>query len=227
MVILVVSEPTLFREGIGLLLQARLPRSELQFVDTAQRAVANRRLGKPPVLLLVDLSHPDVSLRQGLEQLTATYTGIPLVGLAEDRDQPEIRRALALGARLCVLKSASADDLMSALQIAQSNAVCLTAPGWNAALGDDIPVHVEIRTPHLANGNNPTPADLGLTPKQSRVLLLLLQGKSAKGIARELGLCTGTVKTHTTAVLRALNVNTRVQAVLAARRMGLQVDLCH
>ena len=59
------------------------------------------------------------------------------------------------------------------------------------------------------------------------MLQLLLQGKSAKGIARELGLCTGTVKTHTTAVLRALNVNTRVQAVLAARRMGLQVDLCH
>ena len=225
MVILVVCEPTMFREGLGLLLQARLPKSELHFADSAQRALAMHKTLQAPRLLLVDLALADITARQGLETLASSFTSIPLIGLADDRQQPEVRRALALGARMCVLKTASAEDLLAALQLADSNTICLPGPGWNGASGDGLTVQVELRGARAQA--SPTPADLGLTPKQSRVLQLLLQGKSAKGIARELGLCTGTVKTHTTAVLRALNVNTRVQAVLAARRMGLQVDVCH
>lgn len=67
-----------------------------------------------------------------------------------------------------------------------------------------------------------TPADLGLTPRQSDVLFLILQGKPAKLIERELELSTSTVKAHTSAVLRALNVTTRTQAVVAAGRLGLR-----
>lgn len=223
MLILVVSEPTMFRDGLGLLLQARLPGSELVCAETVQRAVANRRSATPAQLVLVDLSLPDVGARQGLETIATNFVGTPLIGLADDRSQPEIRRALGLGARMCVLKSASGDDFLAALHLADSNAICLPGQGWIGKPQEGVPV--EIRAPR--GSTKTTPADLGLTPKQQRVLHLLLQGMSAKTIARELGLCTGTVKTHTTAVLRALNVNTRVQAVLAAAQMGLQIDVCH
>jgi DNA-binding NarL/FixJ family response regulator len=54
------------------------------------------------------------------------------------------------------------------------------------------------------------------------VLYLILQGKPAKLIERELGLSASTVKVHTSAVLRALNVTTRTQAVVAAGRLGLR-----
>ena len=40
-------------------------------------------------------------------------------------------------------------------------------------------------------------------------------------ICRELALSEGTVKTHLTAVLRALNVTTRTEAVVAAHRVRL------
>ena len=56
------------------------------------------------------------------------------------------------------------------------------------------------------------------------MLYLLLQGKSAKLISRDLDLSLSTVKAHTSAVLRALNVTTRTQAVLAAGRLGLRFD---
>jgi DNA-binding NarL/FixJ family response regulator len=65
-------------------------------------------------------------------------------------------------------------------------------------------------------------ADLGLSPRQSEVLYLILQGKPAKLIEREMTLSAGTVKAHTSAVLRALNVTTRTQAVVAAGRLGLR-----
>ena len=53
------------------------------------------------------------------------------------------------------------------------------------------------------------------------MLRLILEGKPMKLIAQELGLSHNTAKTHVSAVLRALGVTTRTQAIVAASRMGL------
>jgi DNA-binding CsgD family transcriptional regulator len=68
----------------------------------------------------------------------------------------------------------------------------------------------------------PSPRSLGLTPRQAEVLRLMLAGKSNKVIGRELGLAEGTVKNHVAAVLRALQVTTRTQAVIAASKRELK-----
>jgi DNA-binding NarL/FixJ family response regulator len=60
---------------------------------------------------------------------------------------------------------------------------------------------------------------IGLTPRQTDVLALLMQGQPNKLIARELNLSVETVKDHVAAVLRALNVSSRTQAVLAVSQM--------
>jgi DNA-binding NarL/FixJ family response regulator len=51
------------------------------------------------------------------------------------------------------------------------------------------------------------------------VLALLLQGLPNKLIARQLNVSVETVKDHVAAVLRALNVSSRTQAVLAVSQM--------
>jgi PAS domain S-box-containing protein len=56
-----------------------------------------------------------------------------------------------------------------------------------------------------------------LTPRQTEVLRLLEQGRSTKQIAEELHLSTETVRNHVRHLLRALGVNTRLEAVAAAR----------
>lgn len=61
----------------------------------------------------------------------------------------------------------------------------------------------------------------GLTPRQSDVLALLLKGLPNKLIAREMNLALDTVKDHVAAVLRALGVTSRTQAVLVVSQMGL------
>ena len=68
----------------------------------------------------------------------------------------------------------------------------------------------------------PSLASLGLTPRQTDVLALLLQGNPNKLIARELGVSVETVKDHVAAVLRALGVSSRTQAVLAVSQMSQQ-----
>jgi len=64
---------------------------------------------------------------------------------------------------------------------------------------------------------SPTPPPPQLTPRQVDVLRLLEQGRSTKQIAAELHLSTETVRNHVRHLLRALGVNSRLEAVATAR----------
>ena len=52
------------------------------------------------------------------------------------------------------------------------------------------------------------------------VLALMMQGKSNKLICRQLDLAEPTVKNHVSAILKALNVSNRTEAVLAVAALG-------
>jgi DNA-binding NarL/FixJ family response regulator len=80
---------------------------------------------------------------------------------------------------------------------------------------------VPIPRPAASGGAVPALQGLGLTPRQCDVLALLLKGLPNKLIAREMNLSVDTVKDHVAAVLRALNVNSRTQAVLRVSQMTL------
>jgi DNA-binding NarL/FixJ family response regulator len=60
---------------------------------------------------------------------------------------------------------------------------------------------------------------LGLSKRQQDVLAYLLKGLPNKMIAREMGLSVETIKDHVAAVLKALKVSSRTQAVLAVSQM--------
>jgi DNA-binding CsgD family transcriptional regulator len=60
-----------------------------------------------------------------------------------------------------------------------------------------------------------------LTPRQVEVLELLCEGLSNKAISRRLNIAGGTVKIHVAAIIHALQVSSRLQAVVEARRRGL------
>jgi PAS domain S-box-containing protein len=65
--------------------------------------------------------------------------------------------------------------------------------------------------------DTPTAQHPHLTPRQVEVLRLLEQGRSTKQIAAELHLSTETVRNHIRRLFRALGVNSRLEAVAAAR----------
>jgi DNA-binding NarL/FixJ family response regulator len=72
----------------------------------------------------------------------------------------------------------------------------------------------------VANRPTVSPADLGLTERQVDVLSLMMQGKSNKAICRVLNLAEPTVKNHVTAILKALEVSNRTEAVIAVGELG-------
>ena len=69
-----------------------------------------------------------------------------------------------------------------------------------------------------AADDEPSTPPAHLTPRQAEVLRLLEKGRSTKQIAQELHLSTETVKNHVRHLLRALGVNSRLEAVAAVRR---------
>ena len=61
---------------------------------------------------------------------------------------------------------------------------------------------------------------LYLSERQVEVLRQLGRGFSNKQIAHELGVAEPTVKMHVSSILRALNVQTRVQILLKAKELN-------
>jgi DNA-binding NarL/FixJ family response regulator len=57
-----------------------------------------------------------------------------------------------------------------------------------------------------------------LTARQRDVLAVMMQGKSNKAICRILNLAEPTVKNHVTAILKALKVTNRTEAVIKVAR---------
>ena len=63
-----------------------------------------------------------------------------------------------------------------------------------------------------------------LTPRETEILALLAEGQSNKTIARNLGISDGTVKLHVKAILRKLEVHSRVEAAVMAVQRGFNKD---
>jgi DNA-binding NarL/FixJ family response regulator len=73
-------------------------------------------------------------------------------------------------------------------------------------------------------GRPAAPLRAHLTRRQLEVLALLCEGMTNKDISRKLAIGNATVKIHVSSILRALNVSSRLQATIAARRMGLVAE---
>jgi DNA-binding NarL/FixJ family response regulator len=127
-----------------------------------------------------------------------------------------------------VPKRASNETLFEALNVVMSGGIYVppmtmgSEPSPLKPEGDTVPSVLRVVREQAEAGEvqaQPPLASLGLTPRQTDVLALLLQGKPNKLIARDLNLSVETVKDHVAAVLRTLNVSSRTQAVLAVSQM--------
>lgn len=214
MKILLVDDHQLFREGLVILLK-RLD-GQVEAIEAASCAEAFSCLAREAdiELILLDVGLPDMSGLDGIAVICERHPGIPIVVLSSQEDRASVLRAIDSGAMGYIPKTSSSDIMISALQLILAKGIYLPP----VALMGGGPLS---RPASLLHGEK-RPSDLGLSPRQAEVLFLILQGKPSKMICRDLNLSASTVKAHTSAVLRALNVTTRTQAVIAAGKLGLK-----
>jgi DNA-binding NarL/FixJ family response regulator len=113
-------------------------------------------------------------------------------------------------------KTSPRDVLLGAVRLVASGGIYVPVEALRAREAGEPPAS--------AAAASKTAADLGLSARQWEVLGLLLKGLPNKLIARKLDISENTTKIHVSAVLRALGVSSRTQALLAANRLGLRLD---
>lgn len=182
-------------------------------------------------LVLLDLQLGDANGFDVLPELRSRYPALSVVVVSASDRASDVIRAIDLGAMGFVPKRASNDTLFEALRLVMSGGIYVPSmtlggdPAAPPAGGDTVPgvmrqlANAASEAPHQTM---PSLDSLGLTTRQADVLAHLLQGKPNKLIAKEMKLSVDTVKDHVAAVLRALGVNSRTQAVLAVSQMTQQ-----
>jgi len=215
--ILIADDHGLFREGLHLVLQQLESGLEIIEAGTFPQVVALARAHEDFGLVLMDLAMPGMPWTQALDTVRGCLPFAPVVILSASEDQSLVREAVKRGASGYIPKTSNSRVMLSAIKLVLSGGVylppALIGGDWGARHGHEV-------------GSPSTPPSSAavsdvLTPRQREVLGLLGEGKSNKEIARLLELSEGTVKLHVTAILRALKVNNRTRAVVAAGQLGL------
>lgn len=217
--ILIVDDHRLFRAGVSLLLSNiydDVHVAEAKDIDTALERLADSGAFD---LVLLDLAMPGMEDLDGLRRLRERIPDTPVVMLSAVEEGREVMRAIEMGARGYILKSASEQVLQHAISLALSGetyipaGVFLDSDGHLFAPGGD-----------GGNGIGPDNPLSVLTARQKEVLVCMMRGSSNKEIARDLGLLESTVKAHVKAVLKKLGAANRTQASMMGTRYGLAAE---
>jgi DNA-binding NarL/FixJ family response regulator len=215
--ILLVDDHHLIRDGMRPVLE-RLAAAgsgetvEVFEAETFEEAVATATRHDDLDLVLLDLRLPGVTHFEALEGLRERFPALPVVLMSGDDDPDLVRGAIDRGALGYIPKSSTAEVILSAIRLVLSGGTYLP----REAIGRTT------RAPPAPSSTGEIAARLGITPRQADVLALVIAGKSNKVISRELNVAESTVKNHVAAVFKALDVTTRVQAVLAVAKFGIK-----
>jgi len=199
--ILLVEDHDLVRLGTGMLLgsleDVRCEVRECRSLDEALAACAE---GVAFDLVMLDLNLADAKGLQGLRRLRDEHPGLRVAVLTGTQDEFVIRQAQAMGAVGYLLKSWPPAQVQAALL---SLLKTPDAPG-RATISD--------RFPKLAGTSHyDRVAELG--PRHLQILELILEGCSNQEISKATSLSLGTVKNYVSAILLALDVESRAHLI--------------
>ena len=215
--ILVVDDHVLIREALRSVLKEL--KGEAIVLEASSCSQAMQVVAEHPNmdLILLDLNLPDRDGFSVLAELGECYPTISVVVLSAQQDRSSVVRALDLGALGFIPKSGRREVMLGALQLVFAGGIYIPPE----ILARDEPSSRQ-RDEEKPAAGRPTlsPGDLGLTERQVDVLSLMMQGKSNKAICRVLNLAEPTVKNHVTAILKALEVSNRTEAVIAVNEFG-------
>ncbi|WP_017177740.1 response regulator transcription factor [Actinomyces timonensis] len=119
---------------------------------------------------------------------------------------------LAAGASGFLLKTTPSEELISAIHTIHEGGKVLS-PGPTSRILDR---YISGQPPKTNAGE-----ELDLSEREKEVLELLCQARSNHQIARRLNVAETTVKTHVSAIMRKMNVASRLEIVVEAHRRGL------
>jgi len=196
---LVVDEHPVVRQGVRALLEQGFHDVNLLDAASAEAALADAE-GLKPDVILIDPRKAAGDTEATLVKLAAQLQA-PVVVFTADGGARQLSEALKAGVKGYVRKDSPADDLIRAIRAALDGEFYI-----DPALSSTIVLEEGQRT---------------LTARQREILQMLADGMQTDHVAKQLGLSTETVRTHTKRILAKLDADTRTQAVAIGIRNGM------
>ena len=194
--ILLADDHPLFREALRHVIDASFTIAEVVEVHSFAETLRATATGPPFDLAFVDLIMPgSADPLEDLSRLRATVPEMPILIVSSRDDRQTVEAVLNLGAAAFISKSATKPEMEEAIR--------------SVLAGDVYGLEKDTQSP-------PAAAEV-LSPRQRAVLELLARGRSNRQIAADLNVEEFTVKAHISAILRKLNVKSRLEAVVVSK----------
>jgi len=204
----IVEDQTDIRSGLTVLINGTPGYRCTGSYRSMEEALAGIASNTPDVVLC-DIGLPGMSGIEGIRILKERYPTLSLLMLTVYDDDERIFDALCAGASGYLLKRTAPARLLESLREAVSGG----APMSPEVATRVIAVFREIRPPERA--------DYDLTPHESRLLKLLVDGHNYTTAAEELSVSYNTVKFHMRQIYAKLQAHSKSEAVAKAMRERL------
>jgi len=196
---LVLDEHPVVRQGIRALLAATWPDGETidaEDLDAAIEVAASSKLD----IIVVDPWRAGADVGELVKRLRDEIDA-PIVVFTSDGGARLLSEALKAGVKGYVRKDSPSSDLIRAIESARRGEFYVD--------------------PRLSSTIVLEEGDRTLSARQREILQMLADGMQTDAVAKQLGLSTETVRTHTKRILAKLEASTRTQAVAVGIRYGL------
>jgi DNA-binding NarL/FixJ family response regulator len=209
--VLVVDDHAVVRRGLSEFLE-----SEPDFELVGDAAGGHEALelldrldaeGRRPDVVVMDLQMAPMDGIETTRRIRSAYPVVEVVALTSFGEEQRVEAALAAGASGYLLKDADADEIATAIRVAQRG---------------EIQIDPAVARNVLSRRRSPDEAPSSLlTARELEVLQSVAAGKANKRIAVDLGISERTVRAHVSSILTKLEASSRTQVAIRAVREGL------
>jgi DNA-binding NarL/FixJ family response regulator len=210
--VLVVEDNPLLASAIAEILEREEDLSVCGIARTGVEAGPAALSGGAAVALM-DFSLPDMSGPAAAALIRTHLPEIRIVFHSAEESETDLLDAIDVGAVAYLTKSATADQIVEALRRASSGEILIPVALLARALARQRTVSAKQQELDRVAAQ--------FTARELEILKLLAQGLSTLDLSTRLEITANTIEWHVGNVIDKLGVHSKLQAVIAAARMGL------
>lgn len=206
---LIVDDHHLILAGLSELVEGAFENSIVDGTDSGKHAIDLLEANQYDVLI-ADLFIPGEPTFHFIREVCQRWPELPTIVLSGSDSDTYVTKCLDAGAHGFVSKSSSQGELVAAIEKVMAGGVAM-------------PQNYRSQQRHrtAAEGEDVDALLASLSDRQLDVVRGILQGKSNKEIAFDLGLSENTVKVHVSAIIKALGVENRTKISVLAQKANL------
>lgn len=199
--VLIVDDFPIVRTGLRALINTQTDMHVAAEAEDGREAVEMFRVRQPDIVLM-DLRMPEMNGLEAIKRICAASGGdCRVVVLTGSTGYEAVYRALEVGAKAYLLKTAPPEEILKAIRTVAAGKRYLPPP-------------IRQCLAQRMNGES-------LTRRELEILKLIIHGLSNAEIASRLNVTEGTIKGHINRLLAKMQVTDRTQAAIAALGRGI------